>query len=239
MLLWAARTVWDTLLWLHLPCPFSSASLWLPTHWGSFIPGEECIFPSWFWWETHWRWHAVPKDSRFQYWLDAKWASFKGLLCHTLFPSPHSLWIRKDVCSYEPLLDRPSAWKKAGNCNKGARMGEMGRSPATELAFIPKVSGYLISVPHTQDLQSKTQVWADLPWSHSESEIDCIQCSQNTQLHSSTALTAFYVNECTTANMHWAPTPDAKAMLCTKPGLCSAQAQLAISCTSPPISWKH
>lgn len=30
MLLWAARAVWATLLWLYLPCPFSSAPLWLP-----------------------------------------------------------------------------------------------------------------------------------------------------------------------------------------------------------------
>lgn len=62
------------------------------------------------------------------------------------------------MCSYESLLDRSSAWKKAGNGKKGTKMGEMGKSPATELAFIPKMSGYLTAVPHTQDLQSETEV---------------------------------------------------------------------------------
>jgi len=52
-----------------------------------------------------------------------------------------------------------SAWKEERNSEKGARMGAfLGKGPAAELAFISKVSGYLIAVPHTQDLQSETQV---------------------------------------------------------------------------------
>lgn len=124
--------------------------------------------------------------------------------------------------------------RKKEMARQGQGWGKMGRSPATELVFISKVSGYLTAVPHTQDLQSETQVWADLPWSHGETEIDRIQHSQNTQLRSSIALTAIYVNEYTAANTHWAPSPDAKAVLCTKPGLCGAQAQLATSCIFPP-----
>lgn len=57
-----------------------------------------------------------------------------------------------------PFWTNLLAWKKEGNGKKAARMGETGRSPATELAFIPKVTGYLTAVPHTQDLQSETQV---------------------------------------------------------------------------------
>lgn len=151
-----------------------------------------------------------------------------------LFPPPHVLGTHILPNSYVSSLDRSSALKEEETGKKWERMRKMGSSPATELAFISNVSGYPTAVPHTQDLQSETQVWADLPWSHGESEIDRIQHSQNTQLHSSIALTAIYVNECTAANMHWAPTADAKAVLYTKPGLCGAQAQLAISCIFPP-----
>lgn len=92
-------------------------------------------------------------------------------------------------------------------------MGKNGEDPASELSFISEVSGYVSVVPHTQALQSETQVRADLPWSHGESEMDHIQTSKT---HS------------------WAPPLLLQPFLSVnvlliKPGLCGAQAQLLLA----------